>query len=213
MELFKYCRSEHQVQMLNFGSVRVGTLEDYRRTDKYGELVSDEFEGSKRLDGTIPNVKSVNMKDYPGLKGIAHIAPGSSGKVVITNFRLSVSNLLVFSASEHYSSVTHDRWKSEEGYDSCYQILSPQLFFQAISEALGANYTFLGYGRVHYADQLHIAEPAAGIHPALVKRQSGYSDQSEVRELWRPKAGIEVRPVVIPETSAGSYCRGYCRLA
>jgi hypothetical protein len=44
--------------LLTDGSLRIGTLYEYRKTDKYGELVGDADEGTKRLDGRIKEGKT-----------------------------------------------------------------------------------------------------------------------------------------------------------
>lgn len=210
MELFKYCRREYWYALNARGCVRVGSLHDYQRTDKYGELTADALEGSKRLAGTIYGVTEQNIASYPGLEGLIHIeGDGNIGieEVVVSNYVRSVPNLLVFSASASYSSVTHKRWYYEERYDTCYKILSARLFFRALTEVLGRQYVFLGFGRVHYADEIDIATPEAGIHPALVKRRTGYSDQAEIRALWQMREGQNPSPVILPESRVRLYAQ------
>ena len=53
MELFKYCKSEHMASMMDRGSARLGTLFDWRKSEKYGELVSDTSEGHTTLTGNL----------------------------------------------------------------------------------------------------------------------------------------------------------------
>ena len=206
MELFKFCRHEHMLSMKNAGSVRIGSLSDYRKTDKYGELVSDNFEGSKRLAGTISNINSENAHQYPGLEGLIGIEGGSTiGQLTVTNFVRSVPDLLIFSAAKEYSEETHKRWAESEGYDSCYRIISPRLFFRAISKVLGPEYKFLGFADVHYSDEIDIASSHAGIHPALVKPPAGYADQAEVRAIWQPINNVNVEPILLQRSRASLY--------
>lgn len=206
MELFKFCRHEHFLSMKNSGSVRIGALSDFRKTDKYGELVSDDFEGSKKLAGTISNLTSQNAHQYPGLDGLIKVGGGSMiGQLTVTNFVHSVSDLLIFSATKEYSEETHKLWADSESYGSCYRIISPRLFFRAISEALGSKYIFLGFAEVHYSDEINIASPHAGVHPALVKRHSGYAEQAEVRAIWRPINNVHVEPILLQRSRASLY--------
>lgn len=206
MELFKYCRREHMLALKDTGAVRVGSLSDFRKTDRYGELVSDDYEGSKKLAGTISNLNSENVHQYPGLKGLISIEGGGSvGLLTVTDFVHSVPDLLIFSAAKEYSEAAHRLWADSEGYDSCYRINSPRLFFRAITAALGDQYEFLGFAEVHYADEIDIATPQAGIHPALVKRHTGYADQAEVRALWAPRNTANVEPVILGRSRAFLY--------
>lgn len=209
MELFKFCRHEHLLSMKNSGSVRIGTLSDYRKTDKHGELISDEFEGSKRMSGSISNINSENAHKYPGLEGLVKVESGGgmTGQLTFNNCVFSVPDLLIFSATKEYSQQIHELWDKNEGYNSCYKIISPRLFFRAISEALGSNYNFLGFAEVHYADEIDIASPQAGIHPALVKRHAGYADQAEIRAIWQPvNANAEdIEPIVLQQSGGSRY--------
>jgi len=213
MELFKYCRGEHWKLMQSIGSVRIGSLRDFQRTDKYGELTSDTSEGSKRLAGTIENVNADNISSFPGLEGLIHIEGGGKvGKLVVNNYTRSVPNLLIFSASVKYSDEMHKLWLSQESYDVCYKINSARLFFRALSSALGSEFEFLGSGRVHYADEIDISTREAGIHPALVKRRTGYEGQAEIRALWQRRETRDVVPVILPNSQAHIYVSHYVTL-
>ena len=77
MELFKYCRNDHMEAMFRFGTVRVGTLSDFRTHDKYGEHTADAQEGSKLMGGTIENLNGENSKLYPGLRGLIELGEGA----------------------------------------------------------------------------------------------------------------------------------------
>jgi hypothetical protein len=58
MQLYKYCRGEHFRALKERGVVRIGTLADFRRTDRYGELTGDALEGSKSPNAMVFSASS-----------------------------------------------------------------------------------------------------------------------------------------------------------
>ena len=98
------------------------------------------------------------------------------------------------------------------GYDVCYKIRSARLFFRAITRALGVAYTFLNFGEVHYADEIDIASPEAGIHPAWVKRRTGYLGQAKVRAVWEMNSRPDLKFVLLPTSGCAAYCEEHARL-
>jgi hypothetical protein len=104
VELYKYCRQTHLHKLEVRGELRVGTLFDYRRTDKYGELTSDETEGTKKLGGSISELNAHNAHLYPGLAGLMQVeGEGKIGQLTVQNHTVGVGDLLVFSTSARYS--------------------------------------------------------------------------------------------------------------
>ena len=144
VELYKYCKAEHRAGMLSRGVFRVGTLHDYRRTDIYGELVSDEQEGKKVIGGNISQLSAETAHLYPGLEalrqaGLINIDFSSGTRIENLSIESAVSespNLLIFSTSVKYSAKIHEHWREAEGYDACYKITSARLFFRAVSRAI-----------------------------------------------------------------------------
>lgn len=207
MELFKYCSHEHWLAMKNSGSARIGLLFDYRETDKYGELTSYDPEWMNEPAESISNVNAKNIGNYPELERLVHVeGDGESGQIKVNEYTASLPNFLIFSTYRTYCKETHRLLKNHEGYDSCYKITSARLFFRAISEALGPQYEFLGYGEVFYTDKIDSASTLTGIHPALIKRPEEYEDRSEIRAVWQPKNVETVAPRILGQSRARLYC-------
>ena len=205
MELFKYCKRAHVPLAHSKGAVLVGTLFDFQKTDKYGELVADLHEGSKSISGTATNLNSANVHLYPGLKGLVSVGSGATiGRINVANYTVSCQNMFVFSTAQKYSREEHERWYAAEGYDACYRISSARLFFRELSRVLGARGKLVGVEPIHYAETLDLS--ASDIHPALVKRQMLHQSQQEVRALWQPAEGMDVEPILLAETAVGLYC-------
>ena len=205
MELFKYCKRAHVPIVHSKGAVLIGTLFDFRKTDKYGELIADQHEGSKAISGTATNLNAINVHLYPGLKGLINLSSGATiGQINVSNYTVSCQNMFVFSAAQEYSLEEHRRWYAAEGYDACYRIHSARLFFRELSRVLGTRGTFVGFKPIHYAETFDLS--ASDVHPALVKRQTLHQSQQEVRALWQPANDVEVEPILLPETAVGVYC-------
>jgi hypothetical protein len=210
MQLFKYCRHSHLLSATEAGSLRLGTLHDYRTTGKYGELIADPEDGIKSMGGTIRNLTEDSIHLYPAIAGLIGVEGGGGfGRIEIGNAKIISPNFLVFSASSIYSDVMHRKWLAEEGYDACYTITSSRLFFRAISAALGQDYTFIGAHSVIYADKLDIATRKAGSHPAFFKRQTEYADQSEFRAIWSKASNGEIKPIILSSSNAKLYAQPY----
>ena len=193
--------------MRQSGAARIGTLSDYRTQEQYGEHVADPHEGTKLLAGTIEDLNFESAKKYPGLQGLIDVSGG--GKIrnlQVDKFTSSITDALLFSTSQEYSERLHNEWLATEGYDTCYRILSARLFFKALSDELAPDYQFVGFANVVYAEEIDIATPLAGIHPALVKRNPRHSVQSEVRAIWQPSANRELTPLILPKSRANLYC-------
>ena len=187
------------------GAVLIGTLFDFRKTDKYGELIADRHEGTKHISGTAADLDATNTHLYPGLNGLINISGGGKvGQISVSNCTVACGNLFVFSTAQEYSREEHERWYAAEGYDACYRIHSARLFFREISRVLGVRGKFLGFAPMHYAKTLDLSAP--DVHPAWVKRQMVHQSQQEVRALWQPGEDIEIKPILLPETEVGRYC-------
>lgn len=111
MELYKYCKREHVPLKGTSGLLRIGTLYDYKKTDKYGEFVSDMHEGSKLISGTAMDLNANNFHLYPGLRGLINLDGGGSiGRVEVSNCTLMCPDMYIFSTSREYSRSEHERW-------------------------------------------------------------------------------------------------------
>ena len=194
MKLYKYCSKVHGSAFLSNGSLRIGTLYDFRDTEKYGVQVADRHEGTKKLAGTTNNLDTESQKAYPMLAGLINIeGKGTVGTLTVANHVVESPDLFVFSCATYYLLDAHVLWNEHESYDFCYCIWAPEMFFLAISAALGSEYEFLAAGSVQYSDELDYFGANADIHPAFVKRATDFSTQSEFRAIWKlgePKDGL-----------------------
>lgn len=210
MELFKYCKLEHMHGMLRHGSTRVGTLFDWRRSDCYGELVSDMNEGYTPCTGNIIFYDATHTNAIK-IDSVVN-ERNKFGEVTGRNIALRADNHFAFSTSSKYSLAEHSMWNELEGYNACYRILSAELFFGAISRTpiLRDAAEFVCFAPALYIDstsQNTIFQEA--FHPALLK-QSSFSNQNEVRALWSPNSiDTMIEPLLIPSSDARLYVSEY----
>ena len=207
MEIFKYTRQKYKQAALERGSIRLGTLFDYRKTESHGIQIGDEREGRITLEGTLENLTHEHTEGHSALERLVKLGPGATiGKLVVSNLRLESENLFVFSTSSAFSELALLEWNKDPHarYDSCYQINSARLFFKAISQAISDRATFLGFGSVHYYDSsapIQLASPLARLHPGQLKGGITHGHQIEIRAFWRPiePTAIEPMSIEIPE--------------
>ena len=201
IKLYKYCKREHMESLLERGSLLVNTLHNYKEMEELGNEIHDPLEGVKRMDG-----KGEGGTTPPGLQRL--IKFGNVGSYTISNVVEISPNLLIFSTSSEYSEEAHQRWfeDKEAQYDACYEIFSPDEFFASITLALGADYEYIGYSKVRYADSIDIHEP--DIHSALVKPER-LAHQVEVRAGWKSKHNNSLERIIIDRSNAGNFCREF----
>lgn len=190
---------------VNLGAVRLGSLSDYRRQEKHGDMVADPSEGSKRIDGHIKHFSPSNRHLYPTMDRF--FGPGASfTDLTMIGVKVVSPDCLIFSASLSYSEAVHRHWHKVEGYDACYRIDDTFLFANAISDALGPNFPTLRIGLVDYIDGEDIASPDGGRHPAFVKPRR-FAAQDELRVAWMPAAPTRaLDPHLIERSLAFRFC-------
>ena len=202
MKAYKYFDSVLRDSILENGSVRLGTLYDYRDLEKHGPEVGDENEGKVGVNSRVLSWDSSNPSLTPQhqdefVQGNALVfkegssvrfPPGGTiafGKenISMQNVDLrserSVQNMLVFSMTAEASAEHCAR----AGYDACYEISDVEAFLRCISEAVDTNF-FEGSNVVYRDRELHYDE-AARRNPAFIKEPI-YAYQKELRGIWGP---------------------------
>jgi hypothetical protein len=103
MTYFKYLKSDFADSFLQKGSLRVGTLFDYRNTEKYNFAVSDRAEGTSNI---VANNETINGSGYKGT--IPGIKVGAGAKIEIgegasIKVQISSDNYYIFCVSKSFS--------------------------------------------------------------------------------------------------------------
>lgn len=207
--MFKYLSPNFAADLVERGSLRVGTLHDFRRVE-LGDVQGDPQEGmldaTMRVpDGTYPSHR------LPGqLSGLfAASAPGSWTFENITVRRpLSVPDVWIYCVSGEYSEDMLNR----KEYGACVRITSTQDFFMALGRAMyAAGYKFRLHAVAHceYMEREYDFEnpsPNFPPDPIMVKPER-FSYQREVRFWWVPRQHpIAPFNILVPEL------REFCEL-
>ncbi len=211
MQLFKYCRQEHMEKFFTDGSLRIGTLYDYRSEEDHGIEIGDHKEGALVFSGTGENLTKQQLAEMPLLRGIIDAPDGGTiGRVTFTDCIIDRGDLYIFSTSQDYSRGAHLQWAEDPTaqYNACYSINSARLFFREVSRAISKKAKFLGFGQVHYYDSdqgLDIRSPLGHLHPGQLKGGKRYSQQMEIRAYWQPLSALSP-PFLTKVPEAIKYC-------
>jgi hypothetical protein len=204
MPLFKYCKRQHFEWLQRSGSLRIGTLSEYRNTEQYGTQIGDADEGGFPISGTrrMPAGSSL-----PG-GGVRFEGEATATMTGCYVWLPHDRDRYLFCVSSVYDEDTHRRLKADPQaqYDACYRINDPGPFFGSISRAIADRAQLLGVCFVQYRDGVvDFASPLAYVPPELVKNRDGYAHLQEVRGVWRP-LGPPVAPFPIDVREARRFC-------
>lgn len=214
MVLFKYLQRKHLEGFLSKGSIRIGTLYDYRRIERYGSVIGDDYEGLYETELSIPGGGVVDMatNSYDAeafRKYFLHNRPDLHDRKVKLVFqpktklitRSTSQNLYIYCMSSEYNEHVMKEFKC----DSCLEIINPEYFFAAISKRIRHKASFDGYVEVSYLNKrAHYTKPHS-LHPAIMKDPK-YEYQKEWRAIWSPiKTARE--PLLIDVPKAIKYSR------
>jgi hypothetical protein len=199
--LFKYLKRQHAEAFFKHGSVKIGTMYEYRDMEKYGGAIGDKLEGTKhRFDIVEENVwTEQNQPEWT--KKIFGMEDGARVRIKDCSFTTETvsPDHNIYCVTSKFSIAA----MKEFGYDSCFIIDNPVAFFAEISKGLPAGSRFAGAYQCSYTNgSSH--ENDKGVHEALVKYPE-YAYQSEVRALW--DSGPDPKPQYINCPKAAQYCR------
>ncbi|CDU01485.1 hypothetical protein VCR3J2_530100 [Vibrio coralliirubri] len=200
MKNIKYIKRNYFDDLINSGSVRIGTLKDYKEGE-HGQMVADSMEGSKRYKG-FHNKKLTSeiVKSSQALSSLIRIGDNSSVDFKVGEVLIIEPDYYIFSFAQDYNVSDHENWYEEEGYDAAYSIGFPTTFFKKITNKLNerTSVEFLGLFKVHYYNEKEGMDFFDDLNPLpafSLKDYDGFSNQSEIRAVWRPLETKEISPV------------------
>jgi len=197
--------------MLTRGTVKVGTLHDFRKQEALGAEIGDSGEGTRLLtrENTYADIPAIEAS--PVLSSIWKIEPGATNIHIIGG---------AFSVQETYSDsyvycVSHTPSEAamrKSGYDACVRIDDPEGFFGELTQELyDVRRLITGkwfIGDCQYVDRtIEESALAAGVHPALLKPPI-YAYQQETRMMWEPRK-VPIKPEVVSRAALTTYLSEY----
>ena len=212
MPLFKYLPKRFLDAFLARGSLRIGTLYEYRKVEQYGTVIGDADEGRHKTElslaggGVVDLATSTPEAEFFRQHVLRPDQQHHRTKIVLADGARLVSHtnsqdLYIFCVSAEYRPDV----MREFGCDSCLEILHPQEFFQAVSRRIRHKGTFEGLAAVTYASKhTHYLRPHR-VHPALMKEER-YANQHEWRAIWTPTRPPR-QPLLINVPRAIRHCR------
>ncbi len=190
---YKYMKKQHALALINLGVVRIGTLFDFRRTEKHGTRMGDADEGKLiyRFPAPPEGITLTADTQTPLIRRLFEFGEGASLTLRNGGFRYreSVGDCYVFCITDRL-----DRTLAQEfECDTCVWIHSADRFFEALSAIVQAR--FVGLFRCSYQTRVrdHSRWGHDDVHPALVKDPS-YGTQHELRAVWLPLNSPEIHP-------------------
>lgn len=209
MKLYKYTQKEFVENFFDTGEIRLGTLSDFRKSEKYNVAIADTREGMrdhvKILSGTSElGSHSQNVNEM--LSQMFNVQGG--GKVFFHNtkatLRTITPDIFIYCATTKFNEVT---MRDEFKCNGCIEITNSVRFFREITKALSISCYLMAQERVNYINTTFDMEDRPKQKIALCK-ESVFSYQNEFRAVWKPRSSItEMSPINICIPDARKYCK------
>ncbi len=184
--------------MLERGSVRVGTLHEYRDEERFEGKTSDANEGSRQI--LVQGPRSIDGSESQVL-GIQLMCPGRlevDGSMAVS---LDWPDCNIYCLSGAFFTSTL-RQSLADGKKACVAILDTRSFFAALSEQSSLGQLLLvdqcryGPRNIEIPQNQSLMEVAGAAIPPVLLKPEEYSDQREVRAVWQNRDGPVAASVV-----------------
>ena len=199
--LFKFSKKDHVKALLTQGKVRIGTLFEFRNSEKYSGLIYDNEEGQKQTSIYFDRV------ELTGNELAAFGIPiGGEGMV---NLYGSTLNLIQDSPDCYIYPTTSSFFSRtlvqavDDGKESCVMIKNPERFFNILSQNFDLG-TYVGTYPCLYGDRqlsLNWDKDKEYIKvlssvPAAIIKPSNHVVYREVRVIWLPNHD-QIKPEIL----------------
>ncbi len=211
MRLYKYLPKRFSNALLKRGSIRIGTLFDFRNSE-HKKGISDATEGTKLINLDIGEIENYDYltKTPDALKGLIEIS-GECRNISLGNIHMtrkqSSQDLFILCLSSEASKLVMN---SLGGTDECLELVYQEEFFQTLNRIISLNgASFEGLYECTYQDRtlnLTSGKASTGQHSSLIK-ETEFSEQKEVRAIWKPNSDREIHPLTINNSNLGCFFR------
>jgi len=177
---------EYAEKFYRDGTLRVGSLYDFRKIEKYGEETGDLGEGTKELYTNMKHLHEGNIPNF--LKDAIRVGKGSSIDIIIDgentiSRNFEDPNLYIYCVSNSFSKER----MVQLGHDACI-VIEKKSFFHHLHNALKQHIQQNSVGamfRVHYGERKYHNKKDPKIPMAVIKPKK-FIYQDEVRSIWYP---------------------------
>jgi len=213
LPIYKYMKRRHVNSFMKDGTIRVGTLYDFRNEEKHGAEIGDKDEGTKTLttDGyhcldtvdpnTFPPWYKKHFEESIKVQGGGRLQFHARDGF---RLKLTVPDRFVFCASHEFDGALIENGE----YDACLKINYPLEFFNSLTNKMKHKAAWLGMGYCTYRPRLILGENDMGHEPSLIKEER-YAYQKEVRSAWEASSD-EIHPFILKAKKARKYCEVIC---
>ncbi len=196
---YKYLSPRHATSMLERGSIRVGTLSEYRSWEG-ADVRGDHGEGTKiTTSAPEPTTYAYGSPIHrwlfsKGIRVAGSIFASGDNAVV---YRQRHPDCFVFCASESFSPVLMEKFGG-----ACVKVTNPTMFFQALHTGFSQHLRWLGLtvqeaimDRCNYVERRQPYFDQSPKHPCFLKPPD-FREEAEVRAVWLASGGV-IKPVVL----------------
>lgn len=212
--LYKYIKKEHLGLFLKNGTIKIGTLLEYRNEKDLGSVIGDNQEGLHITELNSPNGREIDLAsntpeaEYFRKNVLRPDQQNSNVKIVME----AGANIIVHTNSPTYYvycvTSTYDKNVMREfACDRCIEIINPEKFFKEVNRVMRHKADFEGCFDVVYGNKTTDHLNPHKVHPALMK-EAKYNNQAEVRAIWRPKKEPK-SSLFVKVPKAIKYCREF----
>lgn len=220
MIAYKYLRKEHLKNFKKDGSIRIGTLHEFRKCEN--KSLQDELEG-RRIIKISSHKQPVHFsgKDFHKLLPMLKLDEQQKEKVTVyvedgAQFDMQVANAYVFCTSLKLDSLLYSRFKC----DTHYEIHEPEKFARILFEKLNDAKKFIhcfDVREVKYADKPTILTKENKkfvlrdrddvFWDTCFSKPKNFSDEYEFRMVFVPESKNDVNPISLKSPELKRYCK------
>lgn len=195
------------------GSIRVGTLYDFRKHEAHNKAIADQDEGTlkpyMKFGSSSPSIINNKSPEMPFLKDIFKMDEESSIQLQDIGIHKTEqsSDYYIFCASTVFDKKAMEEFEC----DACIKINDARKFFNALTVGLAHIVSKMDWqGTISYRSREDSYLALQGIHPATVKGIE-YAYQKEYRGIWSSKyySFGNLTPVIIAMPELMKYCEPY----
>lgn len=196
--LFKFTEAQYAHAMVDRGSIRIGTLFDFRNQQAHRYSIGDWQEGDPHALAIFDHLElRPGEPPPPFLGGVFEPDPGgpTTFEQLVVEKRGTDQDFFVVCVSAEYSTTL----LTQAGYDACVRINNPRGFFQALTNAIEDRVSEWSVHPCTYGVRHGPYGPAHDT-PTVWVKDARFGGQSEVRAVWTPKAyPIQPFSIEIPD--------------
>ena len=210
--MYRYSPKKYASSLLAMGSIRIGTLHDFRRSE-HKKGIADAMEGKKEIHHYIENRVIENSDqadiDSEAIKYFKQFKVTGDCELRIRKMKIeqeiNIFDCFILCSSSRLSKETMNEF---EGADACVRIHDSALFYEQITQALSliTPVFFKGVKAVKYQNKTEKWNGEDfGSNPLFIKDQK-FNRQCEIRAVWTAREGVNIEPVILTSYQIGEAC-------